>query len=82
MDDTKAQIRAFLERSLGHSGFGDEEDIFGMAGVTSLFAIELVLHIEEAFGVALGDNDLDRDNLRSVRALVDLVERKRRSGSG
>lgn len=54
----------------------DDDDIFEVGGVTSLFAIELLTFVENEFGIALGDEDLERDNFRSISALTALVTRK------
>jgi methoxymalonate biosynthesis acyl carrier protein len=52
-----------------------EEDLFASGAVSSLFAMELVVHLEQAFGFQIGGDDLTLDNFRTVRAMADLVER-------
>lgn len=54
----------------------DDEDIFSLGFVNSLFAIQLVHFVEEAFQISIGNEDLELDNFRSLNALADLVERK------
>jgi len=76
-DGTKAQLRKFLVRSLGNSRLADDDDIFEVGGATSLFAMELVMFIEERFRIPLDDADLERDNFRSISAMASLVDRKR-----
>jgi acyl carrier protein len=51
----------------------DEFDSFAL--------LELVLRLEEAFGIRIPDEDLDLDNFRSVATLADYV-RRRQQGEG
>ena len=47
-----------------------------MGFVNSLFAMQLVLFVENHFGVAVEDDDLDIDNFKSINAIASLIERK------
>ena len=40
------------------------------------FAMQLVLFIENEFGIKIESDDLNLDNFRSIQALANLVERK------
>ena len=50
-------------------------DLFGSGLVTSLFALELLVHLEGAFGVTVAGPDLVLDNFRTVEAMTALVLR-------
>ncbi len=76
-DSVKPRLRAFLARALRTSRLEDDDDIFEVGNASSLFAMELVLFIEETLGIALVDGDLERDNLSSIDAIAALVARKR-----
>lgn len=76
VDDLK-RLRAFVLRSLRPARLTDYDDIFEVGGATSLFAMELVLFIEETLGLVLEDEDLERDNFSSIAALAAMVARKR-----
>ncbi|MDA3647912.1 acyl carrier protein [Saccharopolyspora indica] len=54
-----------------------DQDLFASGLVNSMFAMELVVHLEQAYGVAIAGPDLKLDNFRSVRAMTDLVLRLR-----
>lgn len=54
-----------------------EQDLFADGVVSSLFVMELVVHIETTFDVAIVGKDLNMDNFRTVRAMSDLVQRLR-----
>jgi acyl carrier protein len=73
-DDIKPRLRAFC--SLRAPGLADDDDIFEVGGVNSLFAIELLTLVEEVFDITLEDADLERKNFSSINAMAALVERK------
>jgi len=56
---------------------GDEEDLFSMGHGSSLFVMDLVLFLEERFGVRIEREDLDLENPRTIRAIADPIQRKR-----
>lgn len=73
----KATIREFLSRFLRNHEVGDDENIFALGFVNSLFAMQLVMFVEKEFGVAVENEDLDLENFHSVNAIAALVARKR-----
>lgn len=52
-----------------------DADLFASGLVSSLFALELVVHVENAFGVEVTGADLKLDNFRTVEAITVLVQR-------
>jgi len=58
-----------------------EQDLFERGLVSSMFAMELVVHLEQDFDVAIVGPDLQLQNFRSVDAMTALVLRLR-SDSG
>ena len=76
MDEQKQKIREFLSRHLRNHELCDDEDIFALGFVNSLFAMQLVMFVEKEFGITIDNEDLDIDNFRSINAIVNLVERK------
>ena len=73
MNDSAAAIRAFLAESFGSHDLKDDEDIFSLGYVSSLFVMDLVQFVEGTFGIAVEREDLSLDNFRTVRAMVDLA---------
>ncbi len=75
------QIREFVKSNLvvldEEVPFGDGDNIFELGLVDSFFAIQLVLFIEEEFGIDVTDSDLDITNFSSVKRIAELVKRKR-----
>src|SRR5438874_8944170 len=76
MEDNKVRIRAFLARFFQNHELKDDEDIFSLGFVNSMFAMQLVLFVEKEFQVTIEDEDLDFENFRTIDALDQLVQRK------
>lgn len=76
MEDISSKVKAFLDRFFQNLNLQDDQDIFALGFVNSLFAMQLVLFVESEFGISVDDGDLDIDNFRSINAIVHLVERK------
>lgn len=54
-----------------------EQDLFASGSFSSLFALELVMHLESAFDIAIGAEDLKLEHFRTVGAMTGLVLRIR-----
>ena len=52
-------------------------DLFESGSVASLFALELVVFLEEAFGIEIEGRDLRLDNFRTIQTMTSLVQRLR-----
>jgi acyl carrier protein len=74
--EAKAAIRQFLARFFKDYDLKDDEDIFSLGFVNSLFAMQLVLFVEQTFQITIEDEDLDIDNFRTIDALSSLIQRK------
>jgi len=74
-------IRAFILEHFRGIEFSDDEDLFSLGFINSLFALELVEFIEERFDLEIESDDLEIDNFRSVRAMSTLIDLKARSGA-
>lgn len=77
MTETVARdLTEFLERRT-RTAIAADADLFGSGLVSSLFALELVVHLENAFGVEVTGPELKLDNFRTVTAMTALVSRLR-----
>lgn len=52
-----------------------DRDLFASGLVSSLFAMELIIHLEETYGIALVGDDLQLDNFRTIERMTALVTR-------
>ena len=77
MNENKEKLRAFLSRFFRNHDLQEEEDIFALGFVNSLFVMELVQFVEKAFQIKIEDADLDVENFRTIKAIVRFVEHKK-----
>jgi acyl carrier protein len=75
--DVRARIRAYFDRVIGAS-VKDDDDIFDRGIVDSLFALQLVMFVEDEFGIVAERQDLDIRHFCSLVALSAFVEAKLR----
>lgn len=76
MENIKASIRGFLKKHFGSYEIKDDEDIFALGFVNSLFAMQLVMFIEKEFEITIENEDLDLKNFKSINLISELVKRK------
>jgi methoxymalonate biosynthesis acyl carrier protein len=76
MDDSKIKIRAFLSSFFQTGALKDDDDIFALGFVNSLFAMQLIMWVEKEFGIQVEDEDLDLENFNTIVAIANLVARK------
>lgn len=75
-EEIKAKIRQFLGKFFSNYEFQDDEDIFALGFVNSLFAMQIVLFVEQDFQITVENEDLELDNFRSIDALANFVFNK------
>ena len=76
MENIKTTIKLFLTRFFRNHELNDDENIFDLGFVNSLFAMQLVMFLEKEFGIKVNNNDLDIKNFKTINAITDLVIRK------
>lgn len=74
-DNAGQQIRSFITARFPRAEFTDEADIFDLGFVNSLFAMELVMFIENTFQITIPNEELTLDNFRTVALMSALVQR-------
>ena len=75
IETTREKIRDLLAQFTADEVVDDQE-IFTSGLVNSLFAMQLVLFLEQEFQFEVEDEDLDIDNFNTLNALVDFVGKK------
>lgn len=80
-DSVREELLAFLRRHVKDEAAAGQ-DIFASGLVSSLFAMQLVVHIESRFDVEIESADLKLDNFRTVDAMTALVLRLRERSGG
>ncbi len=74
-DAVALELSDFLRDALRQPVQSDD-DIFATGMANSMFALELVVYIEERYGLTLESEDLNRENFRSATAMSQLVARR------
>lgn len=72
-ESIKAQTREFMGKFFQSSNLKDDDDIFALGLVNSLFAMQLVMFVEKTFSMTVEDDDLNIDNFRTINAITQLV---------
>ena len=73
--NVRARIKDHFAKVVAET-IGDEDDVFELGLVDSLFAIQLVTFVEKEFSIVAEREDLDIRNFCSIAALVAFVETK------
>jgi len=78
--EVSEKIRAFIKTNIEvidyERDFTDEEDIFELGFVDSLFAMKLLNFVENEFNIEVVPEDMDITNFNSVNNIIEFLERK------
>jgi methoxymalonate biosynthesis acyl carrier protein len=74
--EARIKIRDFITARYPQVQIPDDEDLFSLGFINSLFAMELVMFIEKTFGITVQNEELRIDNFRTIKAMTALVERQ------
>ena len=73
---SKEKIRNFLQKIVHTAPLRDNDDIFSLGLVNSMFAMELVLFVEKTFKIKVENSDLHFDNFKSINAIDAFIQQK------
>ena len=76
MTEVKSKLREFMSRFFRKHELGDDEDIFLLGFVNSLFAMQLVMFIEKEFKMQIDNKDMDLNNFRTINSITNFIESK------
>jgi methoxymalonate biosynthesis acyl carrier protein len=71
-----ATIRDWLQENVGSAAISDDYPLIENGVLTSLHAVEMVLFLENRFGVTIDDEEVVETNFGSIRAIAELVAGK------
>lgn len=72
-----AEIKGWLQENVtGNREISDDEPLIENGVLTSLQTVELVMFMEDRFGITVEDDELDEENFGSVNNIAALVESK------
>ena len=77
----KARIKELVVQCLfldiEPSAIQDDDNLMEVHGVDSVNLFEIVVALEEDYGISFEDEDFDVETFATVRSIAELVERKR-----
>lgn len=76
-EEIASPIREFIAGRYPQVRMSDDDDIFSLGFVNSLFAMELVMFIEKRFDLRIPNSVLQIRNFRSVTAMTEMVTANR-----
>jgi acyl carrier protein len=75
--DKRSKVRVFLEGLLKRkgdaAGFTDSDRLITAGRLDSIDALDVVVFLEDSYGVDFGDRQFDQDELDSVNRIVELI---------
>lgn len=74
--DNRARIAEYLSRFFPVQDLKEDDDIFELGFVSSMFAMQIVSFVEHEFGITVENEDLELEYFRSIGALDAFVARK------
>ena len=74
--EVEKDLLRFLEAQTKRS-WDPQVDLFAAGGLSSLFAMQLLVHLEQTHSISIRGGDLRLDNFRTVARMVALVHRLR-----
>jgi methoxymalonate biosynthesis acyl carrier protein len=77
MPEIEAKIRGFLVKFFRKHELQNDEDLFSLGFVNSLFAMQMVMFLEKEFAIRVETKDLNIDNFRTINNMVNLIESKK-----
>jgi acyl carrier protein len=73
-EDLEAELRGWLDRKLGISGVGRDEELVSSGLMDSGDLVRLATHVERLTGIEISDRDIDTDHFDSIALIVSYVE--------
>lgn len=75
----KDKVRNFVMQYVGENSLKDDENMFELGLVNSLFGMQLIRFVEDEFDIAVSNDELDISNFQSIDAITSLVERLKKA---
>jgi D-alanine--poly(phosphoribitol) ligase subunit 2 len=71
---TTAEIQKLFTEKLSRPVGSPDEDLFEAGILDSMVLVELLLQLEQQFGLSISIADLDLDSIRTVRRIAEMVD--------
>ena len=70
------EVRKLFTEKLSRPVSSPDDDLFESGILDSMVLVELLLQLEQSFGVAISIADLDLEQIRTVRRIAEVLERE------
>ena len=80
-EDAASQVQALLSEKLFVTVESHETDLLAAGILDSLTLVQMLMHLEERFGLRVAMEDLEIEDLRSIHAIARLVARQKQTCS-
>jgi methoxymalonate biosynthesis acyl carrier protein len=75
--DERERILEFFRNKGRAAGLGYDTDLFRGGYINSLFALEMVVHLEKTFGIRIANAEITEENFRTISSIAGVVNRAR-----
>jgi len=76
LDGIKETVKRFILSSINITRLDDDDNLFELGIVNSLFAVQLMTFIEKTFSIEVEMDDMDIENFKSLNATAAFVVKK------
>ncbi|UCG15025.1 MAG: acyl carrier protein [Deltaproteobacteria bacterium] len=70
------EVRDFLGQFISNIDIDPDLNLFTSGLLNSLFAMQLVLYVEQNFGIQVTNEDLEPENFKSLSAIQGFIQKK------
>lgn len=75
-ESIRAKVRKFIQKYSKKDNIEDNQNLFEMSFANSLFAMQLILFIENEFELAVANEDIGIDNFDTVDKICSFIQSK------
>ena len=77
-EEVEEKMLDMLEEVCGDEEVRDhrDEDLFELGSLDSMAAVELLVDIEDEFGVSIAPTEVEREEMNTVNLIIEQVEKR------
>jgi methoxymalonate biosynthesis acyl carrier protein len=76
MTEIIGNVRTFVSGHIGERDISDDDELFASGLANSLFAVQIVMWVEQTFDVPITSDDMDIANFWSIAAISSFIAAK------
>jgi len=70
------EIRTVIREYVNDNDFEDDENLFQLGYVDSLFVMEMVAFIEKKYSIIVPRENINADHFSSIDAIINLIDKE------